>query len=179
MGNAVNFAKDNPYLIAGIAMAAYTGGASMAAATPATATAAAVPAVGFSWGSAASSAMLGVSVQAQAHGAEQAKIDADVANKEEEFAARDREIERKKRLLASVARQNVFSAAGGVAAFEGSSANIMDVSRRETAGGQLRDTAMTQGRKESRTRIAKGKGDATKINIGSSLIGAYQREARR
>jgi len=177
MGNAVNFAKENPYLIAGLALAAYTGGASTAA-VPATATAAAVPA-GTSYAAAASYALAGASVQAQAHSAEQAKIDADVANKEEEFAARDREISRKKGLLASIARQNVFSAAGGVAAFEGSSANIMDISRREAAGGQLRDVVMTESRRRSRTRIAEGKRDATRINIGTSLIGAYERTARR
>jgi len=43
----------------------------------------------------------------------------------EEFAAKDREIQRKQRILAALATQNAVRGATGVAAFEGSSANMM------------------------------------------------------
>ena len=43
----------------------------------------------------------------------------------EEFAAKDREIQRKKRILAALATQNAVRGATGVRAFEGSSANMM------------------------------------------------------
>ena len=43
----------------------------------------------------------------------------------EEFAAKDREIQRKQRILAALATQNAVRGAQGVRAFEGSSANMM------------------------------------------------------
>ena len=43
----------------------------------------------------------------------------------EEFAAKDREIQRKTRILAALATQNAVRGAQGVRAFEGSSANMM------------------------------------------------------
>jgi len=44
----------------------------------------------------------------------------------EEFAAKDREIQRKQRILAALATQNAVRGATGVAAFQGSSANMME-----------------------------------------------------
>jgi len=43
----------------------------------------------------------------------------------EEFAAKDREIQRKQRILAALATQNAIRGAQGIRAFEGSSANMM------------------------------------------------------
>ena len=43
----------------------------------------------------------------------------------ETFAAKDKEIQRKKRLVAALATQNAVRGAQGVAAFEGSSLNMM------------------------------------------------------
>ena len=43
----------------------------------------------------------------------------------ESFAAKDKEIQRKKRLVAALATQNAVRGAQGVAAFEGSSLNMM------------------------------------------------------
>jgi len=44
---------------------------------------------------------------------------------QEEFAAKDREITRRKQLLAAMASQNAMSAAGGVRAYEGSRLNML------------------------------------------------------
>jgi len=44
----------------------------------------------------------------------------------ESFAAKDKEIARKKRLVAALATQNAVRGAQGVAAFEGSSLNMMN-----------------------------------------------------
>jgi len=57
--------------------------------------------------------------------------------KKEEFAATDREISRRKRLLASLASQNAARAAGGVAAFEGSPAAMMNADKRAYSYDQL------------------------------------------
>ena len=44
----------------------------------------------------------------------------------ESFAAKDKEIQRKKRLVAALATQNAVRGAQGVRAFEGSSLNLME-----------------------------------------------------
>jgi len=64
----------------------------------------------------------------------QASRDAGVAKEQaykrdaerEEFAAKDREIQRKQRLLAAMATQNAVRGAQGVRAFEGSSKHMME-----------------------------------------------------
>jgi hypothetical protein len=157
MGNVAKFASDNPYLIAGIAAGVATGGLTTGLALAST----------------------GATVQAQMHAGKQAEIDAKMANEEETFAAKDREIARRKRLLQTVAAQNVSAAAGGIAAYEGSSANIMEVSRREARGERLSDVAMTTARKRSRTGIARGARTSARISAGTTLIGAYERGTRR
>jgi hypothetical protein len=171
MGNVAKFASDNPYLIAGIAAGVATGGIT----TAATATTAAST----SYATALSYGLAGATIQAQAHVGKQAEIDAKIANEEETFAAKDREIARRKRLLQTVAAQNVSAAAGGIEAYTGSSANIMEVSRREARGERLSDVAMTTARKRSRTGIARGARTSARISAGTTLIGAYERGTRR
>ena len=193
MGSAI---ADNPYLIIGIALAAYTGGASMAATGGgaaaggaaaggaaagggAAAAGGATAAGGFSYGTALATVSTAAQIQAGEHAAEAAKIDAKAQNREEEFAARDREIVRRKNLLGSLARQNVFSAAGGVESFTGSSENIMRESEKEFERGQLTDVAMTGVRKRSISAGASRAKSKARINTGASLIDYGERQTRR
>lgn len=202
MGSAI---ADNPYLIIGIALAAYTGGTSLAAtggtaaaggaaaggaaaggAAAGGATAAAggtaaagTAAAGFNYGTALATLSTAATIQSQEHAAKAAEIDAKARNKEEEFSARDREIARRKGLLASMARQNVFSAASGVESFTGSSENILQQSEKEFERGQLTDDVMTGERKRSNLRGASQARSKARINQGSALIDDQHRRTRR
>ena len=111
----------------------------------------------------------GASVQAQFHSAEQVKVDAEIANREESVASRDREIARKKALLASIANQNVFSAAGGVQ-FSGSSANLARVSSANVTQDQLRDDISTRSRQRGNSARARSVRRGATIKLGTSLL---------
>jgi len=67
-------------------------------------------------------ASAGASIRAGQAKEEAYKRDAD----RETFAAKDKEIQRKKRLVAALATQNAVRGAQGIRAFEGSSLNLMN-----------------------------------------------------
>ena len=69
-------------------------------------------------------AIMSASQSIQAGRAQEAAYKRDAER--ESFAAKDKEIQRKKRLVAALATQNAVRAASGVAAFEGSSLNMMN-----------------------------------------------------
>ena len=66
-----------------------------------------------------------VSIYSQVEQGEAADNAAKAKADQEEFAAKDREITRRKQLLAAMASQNAMSAAGGVRAYEGSRLNML------------------------------------------------------
>ncbi len=181
MGNVAKFATENPYLIAGIAAGVATGGIAAPAVAGAAggAGAGAAAAATVSYSTALSYALAGATIQSQMNVGKQAEIDAKMANEEETFAAKDREIARRKRLLQTVAVQNVSAAAGGVEAYTGSSKNIMDVSRREARGERITDVAMTTARKRGTIQAGRGARTSARISAGGTLIGAYERGSRR
>jgi hypothetical protein len=67
-------------------------------------------------------ASAGASIQAGRAKQQAFERDAD----RETFAAKDKEIQRKKRLVAAIATQNAVRGAQGIRAFEGSSLNLMN-----------------------------------------------------
>jgi hypothetical protein len=60
---------------------------------------------------------------------------------QEEFAAKDREVTRRKQLLKAMASQNAMSAAGGVRAYEGSQLNML----KTDMGAYSYDASMDRG----------------------------------
>lgn len=66
--------------------------------------------------------------------------------RKERTAARDQEIDRRKRLLSTLASQNVAAAAGGIRAFEGSTLNIAREDLRTFKLAQSTANASTQVR---------------------------------
>ena len=60
-----------------------------------------------------------------------ANEEAQAAARDEELSSNEREIANKKRLLASIAQQNVTGAAGGIQSYTGSSGNIINTDIKE------------------------------------------------
>lgn len=95
--------------------------------------------------------------------------------KQEEFAAKDREIARRKRLISSLASQNAYRGASGIRAFEGSPAAMMKSDREEFDYDQLMGDAnlsmktsslLTSGRYAKQTGYASA--GSSLLNYGSS-----------
>ena len=82
-----------------------------------------------------------VSVYSQVEQGEAADNAAKAKADQEEFAAKDREITRRKQLLKAMASQNAMSAAGGVRAYEGSQLNML----KTDMGAYSYDASMDRG----------------------------------
>jgi hypothetical protein len=94
---------------------------------------------------------------------------------QEEFAAKDREITRRKQLLKAMASQNAMSAAGGVRAYEGSQLNML----KSDMGNYAYDASMDRGTTDTNKawmlyggRVAKNTGYLGAAASGISAIGS-------
>ncbi len=105
----------------------------------------------------------------------QAKGQQDQLNRQaeqEEMAAKEREIDRRKRLLSAMASQNAASAASGIRAYEGSALNMLKTDVNSYEYDSIMDkgsTASTIGNLKSQGQWAMYGGKATKT---ASLFGA-------
>jgi hypothetical protein len=105
----------------------------------------------------------------------QAKGQQDALNRQaeqEEMAAKEREIDRRKRLLSAMASQNAASAASGIRAYEGSALNMLKTDVNSYEYDSIMDkgsTASTIGGLKSQGQWAMYGGKVTKT---ASLFGA-------
>jgi len=97
----------------------------------------------------------------------------------EEFAARDREIQRRKRLVASLASQNAHWGASGVRAFEGSPANLRDSDLEEFEYDQDMAAANLSMSQQSLLMSGSYAQQSSLYSAGTSLLEYGTRRARR
>ena len=102
-----------------------------------------------------------------------AKRDANIAAKQEELGAIQREADRKERLIEALATQNARVGASGIAAFEGSPITILEQSLKTEETATERDKFMTELRAMSlraRGRLAKSSAKTrARISMFSAL----------
>lgn len=98
---------------------------------------------------------------------------------QEEFAAKDREIARRKRLISSLASQNAYRGATGVRAFEGSPAAMMKSDREEFDYDQLMGDANLSMKTSSLLTSGKYAQQTGYASAGSSLLNYGSKRAKR
>lgn len=98
---------------------------------------------------------------------------------QEEFAAKDREIARRKRLISSLASQNAYRGATGVRAFEGSPAAMMKADREEFDYDQLMGDANLSMKTSSLLTSGKYAQQTGYASAGSSLLKYGSDRAKR
>lgn len=98
---------------------------------------------------------------------------------QEEFAAKDREIQRRKRLISSLASQNAYRGATGVRAFEGSPAAMMKSDREEFDYDQLMGDANLSMKTSSLLSSGKYARQTSYASAGSSLLNYGSKRAKR
>jgi len=98
---------------------------------------------------------------------------------QEEFAAKDREIQRRKRLISSLASQNAYRGATGVRAFEGSPAAMMKSDREEFDYDQLMGDANLSMKTSSLLTSGKYARQSGYASAGSSLLNYGSKRAKR
>jgi len=98
---------------------------------------------------------------------------------QEEFAAKDREIQRRKRLISSLASQNAYRGASGVRAFEGSPAAMMKADREEFDYDQLMGDANLSMKTSSLLTSGKYARQSGYASAGSSLLNYGSSRSKR
>jgi len=98
---------------------------------------------------------------------------------QEEFAAKDREIARRKRLISSLASQNAYRGATGVRAFEGSPAAMMKSDIKEFDYDQSMAAANLGMKQNSLLTSGKYANQSGYISAGSSLLNYGAKRAER
>ena len=99
--------------------------------------------------------------------------------RQEEFAAKDREVQRRKRLVASLASQNAVRGASGVRAFEGSPAAMMQSDIDAAAYDNTMADANLGMKKQSLLTSGKYAQQSGYMSAGSSLLNYGSRMAER
>lgn len=110
------------------------------------------------------------SIQAGRAKEEAYKRDAD----RETFAAKDKEIQRKKRLVAALATQNAVRGAQGVRAFEGSSLNLMNQDVETFEYDQSMGAANLAMKRQSLLEEGKAARRYGYQSAGNTLLNAFQ-----
>ena len=98
---------------------------------------------------------------------------------QEEFAAKDREIQRRRRLISSLASQNAYRGATGVRAYEGSPAAMMKSDREEFDYDQLMGDANLSMKTSSLLTSGKYAKQTGYSSAGSSLLNYASNRAKR
>ena len=112
------------------------------------------------------------SIQAGRAKEEAYKRDAD----RETFAAKDKEIQRKKRLVAALATQNAVRGAQGVRAFEGSSLNLMNQDVKTIEYDQSMGAANLAMKRQSLLEEGKAARRYGYASAANTLLGAASRQ---
>lgn len=161
-----------------VAMMATAGTAAATAGTAAAATATAGSFLGMSaatWAGISTAGSMLMSVQAG--NAQKASYEQQA--QQEEFAAKDREIARRKRLISSLASQNAVRGASGVRAFEGSPAAMMKSDREELDYDNLMGDANLSMKTSSLLTSGKYAQQAGYASAGESLLNYGTKRAER
>lgn len=114
--------------------------------------------------------------QVQAGKAQSAELK--MAQREEEMAAKDRSIERRKRLIDALASQSVMAPVRGLSTASPSLTAQVGQDVREAGFEQLTDEAMTSARRRSLGLQARSARRAGYIGAGASLLEGGYRVAR-
>jgi len=97
----------------------------------------------------------------------------------EEFAAKDREIQRKQRLLAAMATQNAVRGAQGIRAFEGSSKSMMEQDIETFEYDQSMGAANLAMKKQSLLESGKAARSYGYASAASTLLQSWDRQTKR
>ena len=157
---------------AGAAGGASTAAASTAAATATTSTVATSAMV-------AGYAATALSVMAMIRQGQAAKVNASVQADRLRRDAQNREVNRRRKLVQSLASQNATRAASGIAFFEGSSKNIALEDIRQGRGSFLVDRAGSEQAAQSIESAGAYSATTSYINAGATLLDQYDRGRRR
>lgn len=107
------------------------------------------------------------------------KVNYEMQARQEEFAAKDREVQRRRRLVANLASQNAARAASGVRAFEGSPAAMMQSDIDTAAYDHTMADANLGMKKQSLLTSGKHAVQSGYMSAGSSLLNYGSRMAER
>lgn len=122
-------------------------------------------------------AMVSAAASARAGRAKEAAYKRDAER--EEFAAKDREIQRKQRLLAAMATQNAVRGAQGIRAFEGSSKHMMEQDVETFEYDQSMGAANLAMKKQSLLESGKAARQYGYASAASTLLGSMNRTTMR
>ena len=117
-------------------------------------------------------------VAALSHESQAKRTELAIAKRQEKAAALDREVVRKRRSAAILGAQTAEAAAKGLQ-LSGSVANISIVDAKRAAEESQIDRINTSGRISALSRRAKSIKRATRIKIGATIIGDFERAAAR
>lgn len=121
----------------------------------------------------------GLSIMAMVRQGQAAKVGADVQADRLKQDATIREVDRRRRLVASLASQNATRAASGIAFGEGSSKNLALEDIRQGEGSILTDRGFTSGAITSIQNAGTFRRNTSYINAGASLINQIDRNVSR
>ncbi|SVA40493.1 uncharacterized protein METZ01_LOCUS93347 [marine metagenome] len=122
-------------------------------------------------------AMVSAAASARAGRAKEAAYKRDAER--EEFAAKDREIQRKQRLLAAMATQNAVRGAQGIRAFEGSSKHMMEQDVETFEYDQSMGAANLAMKKQSLLESGKAARQYGYASAASTLLQSWDRQTKR
>lgn len=125
---------------------------------------------------AAAGTAVAVHGQRQAAGAQQVELD--LAARQEATAARDREVQRKRRLVAILGSQAAEASAAGVA-MSGSVANVSITDAKRAGEDSLIDSVNTSTRINALRRERRTIGRASTYQSVGTILGAVDRSAQR
>lgn len=123
-------------------------------------------------------AATGLSVHAQRQATGAREVELELAQREEAAAARDREVLRKRRLVAILGEQAAAAAAGGVA-MSGSVANISITDAQRAAEESFIDETMTRSRIAQLGRRRSTVSRLGRLRTATTILGAGTRMAER
>jgi len=107
------------------------------------------------------------------------QVNYEMQAQQEEFAAKDREVTRRKRLIASLASQNAARGASGVRAFEGSPAAMMNNDINEFDYDQSMAAANLGMKKQSLLTSGKHAVQSGYMSAGTTLLEGASKYANR
>ena len=117
-----------------------------------------------------------VAVTRKAAGAQQVELD--IAKREEASGARDREVQRKRRIVAILGAQAAAAAAKGVA-LSGSVANISIQDAKLASEDSLIDDVNTRARISALSRRSRSVGRLANLRTATTILGAGERHVAR
>lgn len=120
----------------------------------------------------------GASIVAQRRGAQAQKVELELAQREEATAARDREVQRRRRLAAVLGTQSALAAASGLA-MSGSVANVSLTDARRAGEDSAVDNYNTRLRIDALKRNRSSISRMSRFRTATTILGAGERIAAR